>query len=98
MDAIMRGTFERFVDAILKNENLLEAVRATFEKTLECPIEKVEDIMFGYVVGRIIQFSDAVFQLNFQRIPNHEEALEIGEMIVRRATEIKSKIKIIVNR
>ncbi len=98
MDTIMRGTMEHFIDTILKTEGLLEGVQATFEKYLECPVEKVEDMMFGYVVGRIIQFSEIAFRLSYQRNPNHEEATEIGEMIVRRATEIKSKIKIVVNR
>ena len=93
MDAIIRGVFEQFIDSILKNENLLEGAKATFEIPLECPVEKVEDVMFGYVVGRIIQFADTAFQLSLQRLPNNEEALEMGEMIVRRATELSQKLK-----
>lgn len=98
MDAIMRGIYEQFIDSIVNNENLLVGAQKTFEIPLECPVEKVEDMMFGYVIGRIIQFSDITFQLRHQRLPNTEEALEIGEMIVRRATEIKSRIKIVMNR
>ena len=98
MDAIMRGIFEQFIDSILNNENLLVGAQKTFEIPLECPVEKVEDMMFGYVVGRIIQFLDTAFQLRYQRLPTSEEAVESGEMIVRRAAEIKSRIKLVMNK
>lgn len=98
MDSIMRGTTERFIDSLLENEWLLENVKTLFEKGLEYPREKVEDAMFGYFVGRIIQFIDTTFQRNYERPPNEPELLEFGQLIVRRAMEIKSKVKITVNK
>lgn len=98
MDAIMRGVHEGFIDSILKNEALLQSAQGVFEKVLECPVEKVEGTMFGYIVGRILQFSETAFQLRYQRLPIDQEALEIGEILVRRAMEIRSKIKLVMNR
>jgi len=94
----MRGTIERYIDSLLENEQLLESVKATFEMGLEHPIEKVEDAMFGYFIGRIIEFFNISFQLTYHRLPNDAESLEVGQILTRRAMEIKSKVKVIVNK
>ena len=94
----MRGSLEQFIDFILQKEGLLENAQAMFEKGLPLTVKSIEDALFGYVVGRIIQFIDHIFQLSYQRLPTFDESLEIGRLIESRALEIKSRIRLVANR
>jgi hypothetical protein len=98
LDTVIRGALERFIDWILEKEGLLEGAQAMFEKGLSPAVTNIEDALFGYVVGRIIQFIDTIFQLNYQRLPTNDESTEIVRMLQNRAMEIRSRIRLVANR
>lgn len=98
MDALLRGSIERFLDQILEKERILASALAMFEKRFAPIAKQAEDTLFGYVVGRTTQFAFDSIQIYYQRKPTDAEFLEIGKMLERRAMEIKSKIRLIANR
>ena len=69
-----------------------------FKEGLSPTVKNLEDSLFGYVVGRLIQFSFSAVQTYYSRDPSIEEFNEIDKILERRATEIKSKITLVVNR
>lgn len=98
MEAFARGEVERFIDRILGNDELLESAYTMFEKGFELSVKNIEDTLYGYVMGRIIQFTEAYFHMSYGRPPTDNERVEIAGILRRRATEIKSKVKIVANR
>lgn len=98
MDVLLRGSIERHVDRILEGGMPLDKALLMFRKGLAPTVKNVEDALFGYVIGRTIQFSFDAMQVHHKREPNGAEFSEIAEILVRRAMEIKSKIKLIANR
>lgn len=98
LDALIRGSIERHIDEILERENLLSSALEMFKEPLSPTVKSFEDALFGYVIGRTLQFSFDVLQIHYRRPLSDEEFIEIGKMLTRRAMEIKSKITLIANR
>lgn len=98
LDALIRGSIERHIDEILERENLLSSALEMFREPLSPTVKSFEDALFGYVIGRTLQFSFDVLQIHYRRPLSDEEFIEIGKMLTRRAREIKSKITLIANR
>ena len=97
MDALLRGSLERFLDNLLTDTVLTNALNM-FNKGLAPTVKNTEDALFGYVIGRTIEFAFDAIQVYYRRMPIEQEFEEIGKMLERRAIEIKSKIKLITNR
>jgi hypothetical protein len=98
LDALIRGSIERHIDEILERENLLPSALRFFKENLFPTVKSYEDALFGYVMGRTVQFSFDILTIHYSRRPTDEEFNEIGKILERRATEIKSKITLIANR
>jgi len=98
MDALIRGSIEHFLDNLLEDPKILPSALDMFKKALAPTVKNIEDTLFGYVMGRTIQFAFITVQIYHRRPPTEDEFNEIGQMLTRRAVEIKSKIRLIVNR
>lgn len=98
LDALLRGSIERFLDDVLEKENLLENAAAMFRKPLAPTTKHIEDALFGYVVGRLLQLTFDSIQIHYRRNPTDAEFQEIGRILERRAMEIKSKVTLVANR
>jgi hypothetical protein len=61
-------------------------------------VGNVNDALFGYVVGRAIEFCSFSFWTSYGRSPSTDDLNEIGKILTRRAMEIKSKITVITNK
>ena len=96
MDSFTRGRIERHLDDILTEEVLRSALRM-FRKDLAPTVVNFEDSLFGYIIGRIIQFAFDIIMYENKRPPASEEYVEIWKIVERRALEIKSKIRTISN-
>jgi len=97
MDPFLRGTIERHVDTILAGD-VLTSASEMFKKGLAPAVKNLEEALFGYVAGRLIEFSFLVIQAEYYRSPTHEELDEIDFILKRRAIEIKSKVTFVANR
>jgi hypothetical protein len=97
MDPFLRGTIERHVDTILIGDALTSASEM-LKKGLAPAVKNLEEALFGYVVGRVIEFAFLVIQADYYRSPTDEEFDEIGYILKRRAIEIKSKVTFVANR
>lgn len=98
MDALLRGNIERHLDTILTREDILVYASEMFKESLSPTVKHLEDALFGYVIGRILQFASSAIQTYHNRMPSTEEYNEIGEIVKRRAMEIKSKVTLVANR
>jgi len=98
MDALLRGSIERHLDTLLTKEEVLTSASKMFKEGLSPTVKHLEDALFGYVVGRTIEFSFFAIQMYYHRLPDSEEFNEIGKILERRATEIKSKVTLVANR
>jgi hypothetical protein len=96
MNTIIRGTLDQFIDSILEG-GVIEDSLTMFEG-LAPAVKNIEDAIFGYVIGRIVQFIDTTIQSIYQRLPNNEEGIEIAKILKNRTVEIKSKITLVANR
>jgi len=97
LEPLLRGSIEHHIDVIL-GEKVLDNALEMFRKGLAPSVKDIEDALFGYVIGRTLEFSFAAVQVYYRRNPTDEEFKEIAEILERRAMEIKSKIRLIVNR
>jgi hypothetical protein len=98
MDALLRGTIERHLDTLLTEEDSLINASKMFKEVFSPTVKYLEDALFGYVIGRILEFSFFAIHTYYYRSPNDEEFLEIGKILQRRAIEIKSKVTLAANR
>lgn len=90
MEPTIRELIEKYLDEMLKNENLQE-----LSETIEHyrPIVKSkEDAMFGFVVGSVrLSLALYVWSL-YRRLPSESEKQDLTSMTHKRAMEIRSKI------
>jgi len=96
MESLTRGHIERKIDDILTEEVLRGALRM-FREGLAPTVVNFEETLFGYVVGRIIQYAFDIIMYENERPPTREEYDVISKILERRVLEIKSKIRTITN-
>ena len=97
MDMFLRGAVEKHIDFLLSESNL-NAAYETLTKRLSPMVGNVNDALFGYVVGRALEFCFLSFNMFYRRKPSSNDFVEIGKILERRAMEIKSKITLITNK
>jgi hypothetical protein len=97
MNALIRGSIKRCLDRLL-DQTALDSALEMFRKGLSPTVRNLDDALFGYVVGRLIEFALNAIKMFYGRQPTSNEIAEIDEIIKRKAIEIKSRITLITHR
>jgi hypothetical protein len=92
MEPMVRGLMEKFLDEILNPQNL-NSLSGSYD-LFKPIIKSKEDAMFGDIVGSFTERYVHLMMLNLKRHPTGDELMELLEIILRRADEIRSKILI----
>jgi hypothetical protein len=95
MESTLRGLVEKDIDSLLVPE-VLEKVIIWFRKSY--PLRSAKDSLFGFIVGTMFGRFSTITALAEKRQPNDAELKEFLELIERRTLEIKSKIKLVLNK
>jgi len=97
METQLKENIEHTIDNALE-ETVLDNAYRMFKTALSPTVRNFEDALFGYVIGRTLEFTYQTIELIYGRDPTLEETGEVGRILQRRASEIKSKVKTIANR
>ena len=90
METALRGLIEKFIDEGLKPERLKGIYQGLGDLL---PLAKSkEDMLLGYFIGNIYGHLFYFVQVLYHREPTLPERVELAEIIIKRAPEIREKI------
>jgi hypothetical protein len=93
VEITLRGFLEKEIDSL--TPEVLGKV-LVFEKFF--PMKSLEDFLLGFIVGMMSMRMAMTIQIGYNRQPNDAEMGELFELIERRTTEIKGKIKLAMSK
>ena len=88
----IRGLIERSIDFYTSPSSLNSSI--TSFKELTPIVKSMEDVLFGFVIGRVVQESYTLIVSRYRKMPTEEQATKLTEIILRRAEEIREKIRL----
>jgi hypothetical protein len=88
MEINLRGLLEKDIDSIT-----LETLRTANPFKDFSPMNNFEDFLFGFTVGIMLGRMATTIQILYQRMPTDADNKELLDLIQRRTTEIRGKIK-----
>ena len=97
MDTHMRGNIERYIDDTL-TQSKLETANKLFSDFFSPMVGDIGNALFGYVIGRTLEFAFFSIYARYHRTATVYELKEIKEILERRSMEIKSKINTLTNK
>lgn len=87
-----RGFLDKLIDVLVNNLSNSTHPLQNKEAAQLLHVKSIEDFIFGTIYGSIIGNVNGYFTLVKNGLPNQEELIEIGEVILKRLPEIREKI------
>lgn len=94
MEYKLRGWVEKSLDEFTEPEFIDKIV----DVSRRFPVKNLEEFCFAFIVGQINAGSQAQVNFFFERDWTREEFNEVMDIVERRTTEIKGKIRLALGR
>lgn len=92
MESETRGVIEKTIDYYITSDSLYHSI-TSFEE-LAPIIKSKEDAIFGFVIGRVVSEFHVVVLARYRRTPTREELEDLNAVLLRRAEEIRNRIRV----
>lgn len=96
MEQELRGSVEKFIDGVITDNEILERAVTTLKSLM--PMSNTEDVVCGYLIGRILEWAFEKISVSYNRAPTNQEWADVLAILERRVLRMRSQVRLSADR